>query len=249
MELRRVSIPALFLVALGTFLLLPTVVRALLPDRAVAGRVMREPISLYYRPGKDSKELSARDPWGHPWVYSREMLYSRGMQGGVLAYSSGPNGIPEGGEGDDVHPRLDLMGVSTHLLEHARELGLAALVLAGLSGWIWRNLGTRTRGSLFLCCVGALLLGSLWLGLLLYLERLVSEVPAYLHSQAKTDLIAVNAAKDTVFGGPWSDGPLGRSTARATAWLICVLVHLTAFTSTCLSQPDQEEASAPPEVG
>jgi general secretion pathway protein G len=42
------------------------------------------------------------DPWGHVFVYRAP---GPKQEGGLMVYSRGPNGIDEGGAGDDIVPR------------------------------------------------------------------------------------------------------------------------------------------------
>ena len=130
----------------------PRVVRCASPVLAVTAGVQR-----VWLP-KDVRRWSERgnDPWGRPWCV--EFRY---------CYSAGPNGLDEGGGGDDVLPDHDLLRASSWslvLVAWAREALLACSLLV-----LWASaLRARVTGLLGVCrsaAIGsALAIGAWWAG-------------------------------------------------------------------------------------
>jgi len=105
------------------------------------------------------------DPWGRSW---RTAVTSMGR----LTYSTGPDGVDDGGAGDDVWPYRVARSEAFRLWRHAREvlLGLALAVawtyLAWRQGGLPRSerLGVEVlRSALVAGPVGAVPVGFTWL--------------------------------------------------------------------------------------
>ena len=99
----------------------------------------------------------APDPWGHPFRVrartaadsARDLhrlgIYSKSQQTGPtrLLYSIGPNGIDEGGAGDDLYPDPSADPLVSHAVAWAPD---ALLAMAALAAWwlAWARVRRRS---------------------------------------------------------------------------------------------------------
>lgn len=236
------------LLALGSWAA-PRVVRTVSPQAAVDGAWRRDfdSAQLVDMLGGNRWANGPRDPWGRVWrertfnderevrilKLARDAQAFRGASffgsySASVPYSMGPDGVDQGGDGDDLYPRTKVSPLVWLPAGYAREL-LSALALVSLWWAAWLR---RFRGTLVDDVLGVAIL---------------TAVPAGLAGYAVYWALENRSTRDLVPASPLALLPTPLVAVGSVAFVVAILaLALRLATTTESSASDEGEPARAP---